>query len=194
MPWKNGAGFTTELVVEPASGSLADGFHWRVSMAAVPSSGPFSRFPGLDRTLVLLEGKGLKVSHGVHGGALLSRPLDHCVFPGDWETQGELVDGPCRDFNVMSDRSVGRHTLQVLRPGPEAVPLPQGPVVLVFCAQGRARIPALEETLGGLELLRVEGAGPLAVLGLEPDTALIVVVLHPNLGSGGSGRWAWDPS
>ena len=71
MPWKNGAGSTTELVIEPPGATLAGGFHWRVSMATVAESGPFSSFPGYDRTLLLLEGQGLELEHGPHGRVLL---------------------------------------------------------------------------------------------------------------------------
>jgi environmental stress-induced protein Ves len=179
MPWKNGGGSTTELLVEPPSGSLASGFHWRVSMAPLESSGPFSSFPGLDRTLLLLEGGGLRVDHGPRGSATLARPLEACTFPGEWATTGQLLAGPCRDFNVMSDRTKVRHEVYVLRPGPVLTPLPAGPVVLVFCASGQASIPILGETLEPVELLCAEGLPALGVQAQAPDTALIAVVFHP---------------
>ena len=75
MPWKNGAGSTTELLIDPPGATLAGGFRWRVSMATVAESGPFSSFPGLDRTLLLLEGEGMELDHGPHGRALLPGPL-----------------------------------------------------------------------------------------------------------------------
>lgn len=178
MPWKNGAGFTTELMVEPASATLATGFLWRLSMAAVATSGPFSRFPGLDRTLLLLEGQGLRVDHEGHGSSLLAGPLEACAFPGEWATQGTLVDGPCLDFNVMSDRRAVRHEVSILHPGPQGFHLPQGPVVLVFCAKGRVTFPALEVTLEARNLLRLDARCADGVV-LEPDTALIVVAIHP---------------
>ncbi|MBM7325185.1 HutD family protein, partial [Agrobacterium sp. S2] len=49
MPWKNGGGVTTEIIVHPAKASMAD-FDWRISMANVAQDGPFSIFPGVDRT------------------------------------------------------------------------------------------------------------------------------------------------
>jgi len=50
MPWKNGGGTTTEIAVAPEGASLND-FDWRISMAHVGADGPFSSFPGIDRTL-----------------------------------------------------------------------------------------------------------------------------------------------
>ena len=57
MPWKNGGGVTIEIAVSP-SGSSLDTFDWRVSMATVIEPGPFSSFPGIDRTLCVLTGNG----------------------------------------------------------------------------------------------------------------------------------------
>ena len=43
MPWRNGGGTTSEIVVEPGPGGR---FHFRLSIADVEASGPFSGFPG----------------------------------------------------------------------------------------------------------------------------------------------------
>jgi environmental stress-induced protein Ves len=189
MPWRNGAGSTTELLVEPPLASLQTGFQWRLSMAGLATSGPFSAFPGYDRTLLLLEGRGVALDHGAHGRALLAQPLDACAFPGEWPTQGVLVDGPCRDFNVMSARASVRHEVHVLRPGPDGTSLPEGPVVVVFCVSGRLGLAALGETLEAGELMRLDGHGALKAVGLAPDTALIAAVFRPvgkaRTGTGG---------
>ena len=50
-PWKNGGGCTTEIAIAPPGASL-DAFEWRISLATIAASGPFSAFPGVDRTLV----------------------------------------------------------------------------------------------------------------------------------------------
>ena len=42
-PWKNGGGITHEVIRVPAD---PEDFRWRVSMAEVAASGPFSRFTG----------------------------------------------------------------------------------------------------------------------------------------------------
>jgi environmental stress-induced protein Ves len=53
--WKNGAGTTREIAVEPA-GAGTDDFDWRLSLAEVDRDAPFSAFPGVDRCIVLLRG------------------------------------------------------------------------------------------------------------------------------------------
>ncbi|CAB3752768.1 Protein Ves [Paraburkholderia solisilvae] len=57
-PWKNGGGVTREIAAYPHAAGY-DTFIWRVSLADVEQAGPFSRFAGVDRTLVLLSGAGM---------------------------------------------------------------------------------------------------------------------------------------
>ncbi|MGE5625448.1 MAG: HutD family protein [Bacillota bacterium] len=109
MPWKNGMGFTTELAVEPAGAGL-DGFDWRLSMADVVSDGDFSLYPGYDRTLMLATGKGLELDFAAASAPQrLRRPGQAAQFSGDWPARCHLLDGPVRDFNVMTARGRVEH-------------------------------------------------------------------------------------
>ena len=56
VPWKNGGGLTREVLASPAAAGL-ERFDWRISTAEVRVAGPFSAFPGIERTLCVLEGK-----------------------------------------------------------------------------------------------------------------------------------------
>jgi environmental stress-induced protein Ves len=53
MRWKNGGGTTTQILVEPQGAAR---LAWRVSVADVAASGPFSSFPGYERHIVVIEG------------------------------------------------------------------------------------------------------------------------------------------
>jgi environmental stress-induced protein Ves len=113
MPWKNGAGRTTEIAVHPAGAAL-DAFDWRVSIADVARDGPFSAFPGVDRTLVLLEGAGMRLA-GAEDAASLTTPFVPHDFRGDEAVDCTLVAGPCRDFNAMFRRGRGHGSVAVVR-------------------------------------------------------------------------------
>ena len=52
VSWKNGGGSTTEIAVFPPDAGFDD-FDWRVSLATVAADGPFSAFPGIERTLAM---------------------------------------------------------------------------------------------------------------------------------------------
>ena len=86
-------------------------------MAEVASDGPFSHFPGIDRTLVLAQGRDLTLT--VAGEPhRLAEPGDLVAFPGEAETSARLGHGPVRDINVMSRRGRFGHRVTLLCAGP----------------------------------------------------------------------------
>jgi environmental stress-induced protein Ves len=108
-PWKNGGGSTRTIAVSPPESGFDD-FDWRVSIADVVSSGEFSRFPGVDRIILLLDGAGM-VLHFNGGSVALTTPYEPLPFSGDEAVRSELLNGATRDFNVMTRR--GRATADV---------------------------------------------------------------------------------
>ena len=131
--WKNGGGVTREIAAYPA-GSDLETFVWRLSVADVEQPGPFSRFPGIDRTLVLLAGKGMLLDE--RGGITYSlmKPLDAAHFNGETAIEASLVDGPTRDFNLMLRRGRVRGLIDVWRGNAEHTL--DADVMLLFCASG----------------------------------------------------------
>jgi environmental stress-induced protein Ves len=134
MPWKNGGGTTIEIARFPEGASLED-FDWRVSMARVEKSGPFSSFPGIDRSLAVLEGDGVVLALPGRGSIELDRASPPFVFPGDIEVVAEL-GVPTLDFNVMTRRGRARHLLSRVRVVEPTHLLPLGDVLVVVTLQG----------------------------------------------------------
>ena len=99
-PWKNGGGTTRELVAWP---NAAD-WVWRLSVAEVASSGPFSIFEGVQRWFAVLAGAGVRLHLQAPGGAqthdLTVRSAPLC-FDGAVPVQCDLLVGPTQDFNLM---------------------------------------------------------------------------------------------
>ncbi len=116
MPWKNGGGETVEVAVYPEGSDLA-GFGWRVSMATVASDGPFSSFPGVDRTLAVLSGDGMELEIDGMGRQVLGPHGAPLAFPADAPTFARLTGGPITDLNVMTRRGLFAHTLERVSPG-----------------------------------------------------------------------------
>jgi len=113
MPWKNAGGLTEEIASHPDGGGL-DSFDWRVSIAEVARDGPFSRFPGIDRTIVLLEGAGMRLSRGDRE-IVLQTPFEPYAFDGGDAIDCALIEGPVRDFNAMVRRARARGAFAVVR-------------------------------------------------------------------------------
>ncbi|WP_063625113.1 HutD family protein [Paraburkholderia mimosarum] len=135
-PWKNGGGVTREIAAAPMVSTAAaslDTFAWRVSVADVAQAGPFSRFEGVDRTLVLLEGAGMLLDEAGSTHAL-TQPLDVARFAGEAAIDARLVNGATRDFNLMVRRGAARGTLEVWRENARYTLRAQ--TVLLYCAQG----------------------------------------------------------
>lgn len=111
MPWKNGGGFTTEIAVFPEEGDLGS-FDWRISMAVVSTDGPFSAFPEIDRTLLVLEGEGMELAVGGEPPVYLTPTSSPLAFPADVATTARLVSGPITDLNVMTRRGHWKHQVE----------------------------------------------------------------------------------
>lgn len=111
MPWKNGGGDTWELAIEPAGAAL-DEFEWRISSARVTAPGGFSSFPGIDRSLVLLDGDGLGLVAGDGPAFILATDSQPWRFAGEEPVHAEPLNGPVTDFNVMTRRGNWRHVLE----------------------------------------------------------------------------------
>ena len=114
MPWKNGFGTTTEIAIDPPDADVGGRFRWRLSIADVQRSGPFSAFPGYERTIMVIAGHGMDLAIADQPARRLDRLFDPFVFSGDSTAECRLLDGPIRDFNLMVERSSLRSHLEVL--------------------------------------------------------------------------------
>ena len=177
MAWKNGGGVTREIVREPAGASLDD-FDWRVSVADIAAAGPFSRFVGIDRHLLLLEGDGVNLT-SVEAGLDVNLLADDTVlaFSGDVDMGSQLLGGAVRDFNVMTKRGVWQAQVEVWT-AEGGIHAEAG---LILQTKGRARC---EHEKGEIVLAAGQGCwwqGQMASLRWQPlsaDAKAIVVVLQ----------------
>jgi environmental stress-induced protein Ves len=104
MLWSNGGGSTTELF------KFGDPFVFRLSIAMVKSDGPFSLFPMIDRTLILIDGLGFHLNEKV-----LQDKFSPISFAGEEQIACSLINGECLDFNVMVDRRWGKTKTEILK-------------------------------------------------------------------------------
>jgi uncharacterized protein len=97
-PWKNGGGITHEALRVPPSG---DPFRFRVSVAHIDASGPFSEFAEYQRKMVLLKGAGIDLRFGDGVQKSLRKVGELLEFDGAMAAHCELLNGPCVDLNLM---------------------------------------------------------------------------------------------
>lgn len=173
MPWKNGGGVTRELLKLPHPSEPAR-FLARLSIASVAASGPFSVFPGIERTILVLEGAGMALTLGGAPEVVLDRRSPPFVFPGEAETHCRLLEGPVRDFNLMVDRALAEATLEVVQLAPGGTrAVPGTGIVLLHGVEGRASLSG--SPLAAEETLWLEAPGPLV---LRSDEGARVIAIH----------------
>jgi environmental stress-induced protein Ves len=107
MPWKNGGGTTREVLKFPVSATI-DTFDWRISLAAVATSGPFSIFPEIDRTMIVTDGQGIEL-HDKNERIAVRRSDEPFSFAGEIPYRASLIGGPIADLNVMTRRTRYSH-------------------------------------------------------------------------------------
>lgn len=118
MPWKNGGGITTEIFKIPSKKS--ESFLFRLSLANISMDGPFSAFLNIDRILVLINGSGLHLK-GDDRNIELNKLLTPLHFRGEEIFFCSLLNGPCVDFNIMTDRNYANSTFSLIHPENNAV-------------------------------------------------------------------------
>lgn len=176
-PWKNGGGVTREIVCQPPGADM-DSFDWRVSIAHIASSGPFSAFPGIDRVITLLSGGGV---HLLGDDGQVDHPLDTPLAPfafaGEAAIHARLLAGDCHDFNVMTRRAVCRASLQVVRSACDWPTASQG---LLMAVQGHWVLEgSRSEQLAPQQGLWWSDASLAWRLRPQsPDAALLAMTLH----------------
>lgn len=175
QPWKNGGGVTREIVSWPPGSTVSD-FDWRVSIAHIASSGPFSAFPGVDRVITLLEGAGVLLTSS---DGSVNHPLNQALmpfaFPGEAPIQADLLGPDCHDFNVMTRRSACSARVQVLN---RSTHLPSATLGLLLACGGQWE--ANGHTLAAAEGLWWHGVPEAwALTTHSEDAALIAVLIQP---------------
>ena len=172
-PWKNGGGTTREIITFP-EGSNYDTFEWLVSAAHVGRDGPFSNFPGVDRSMVILSGVSMTL-HGLSDAPVVLTPTTPpYAFPGDVSVAATLADGPIEDLNLMSRRAQFAHSMRRAALDQPVAVLARG-VTLVLAERGVVRAKSSAESV-------VFDAGDTLVCEsdfvLTGDTGSQAVVMH----------------
>ncbi len=178
--WRNDGGWTRDVARDSPH---EHGFSWRVSIADVEADGPFSRFEGFDRLLVLLDGIGMNLVCTDNGEVMQLRPTaTRARFAGEVAITAELLDGPTTDFNVIWDRS--RFSLEECNDWRDrSIGGRDGSVVVVHVLSGSVETDARVNGIAGDTMIEENGLA----IRLAGDAEAIVVVLDRLVDANQSG-------
>lgn len=187
VPWRNGGGTTCELlalVASDATGAEANhAFDARVSLATIAQPGPFSAFPGIDRQITLLDGRGVRLA--AQDGAVdhrLEQALVPFAFDGGialdaaWADGGAGIAGgdgdAARVLNVMTRRGRCHATVEIMTTSAtlgEASPSSNRKVTLHLVARGAWRVAGPGDAVATATLTAGQGAYSDSRLDALPD-------------------------
>jgi len=179
VPWRNGGGVTREVAT---GGSGEEGFDWRISIADVEVPGPFSAFPGVDRTITLVGGDRMDL---VIDGVVHTLGLHELLtFDGASQTSCRLPNGPTRDLNVMTrrDRASAQIAITDLSQT-ERLTLAEGQFLLLL--NGSALVTGERggrTDLGPLDVVCPDGSAVRCITG-SGRAAVVRIVSSPNVSS-----------
>ena len=174
VPWKNGGGSTIEIAIGPQDAGFED-FDWRVSLATIAEDGAFSQFPGVDRTLALVEGHGMSLQ--IDGEpTLISEAEPVAQFDGSSQVFAKLSRGVTTDFNVMtrSDRCYHQFGRRILSGDSRFVT--RADVTVLFLAEGDSLDLANDNERIGLVRYDAVVLDPDHIWTLEAGQATIFIV------------------
>lgn len=177
MPWKNGGGSTSEIAIFPP-GATIDDFDWRLSMACVEQSGPFSAFAGIDRTLAILDGAGFRLDFPDGVSATLTPAAAPYAFPADVATECQLLDGPVNDLNLMTRRGLVSHEVVRFRLDEPGVIALDAEVAMIFCIRGRAELSSASTSFALDPRDTAIGFGAAVSFDAVPDETCEVLVMQ----------------
>lgn len=178
--WRNELGWTREIHRFPQR----EDWDWRISIAEIERDSEFSRFPGIDREIVLLAGNGMRLRFDDGEVRELQPPHDRMRFAGERQVSAELLDGPTHDFNLMWRRDrVQTHLWHRPIVGPMVIFVEPHSTWVVYMITGHARfaddsgLPSLDTgdsalLQAGDQRLRhvLDGGGEALLIRLTPES------------------------
>jgi environmental stress-induced protein Ves len=170
QPWRNGGGWTTEVLGEPRNPTM-DNFAWRISIATIEGDSDFSVFPGIDRHLMPLSPAGLTLEFDAvreQVGQFSSHG-----FAGEVSVRATGVTETSLDLNLMIRRGSLVGTLVSANiDGPfEIAADPREKVVVIVLEGGAVIDDTTVEPLDAAELgatSTLSGTGVVAIARIRP--------------------------
>jgi hypothetical protein len=153
---------------------------WRVSIAEVASDGAFSRFEQTDRIIMLLEGKGFCLHGAAERTVVLDKALEPFAFAGETAIDCTLINGPVRDFNLMTRRADVKASLQVLSVT-EPLSLTLANESLLYLASGQLQLSFKDQSYqleAGQSLLCIAEMGELQIKAGVESCQLVWICIH----------------
>ena len=140
-PWNNGGGMTQDVWLWPEA-APQDRFDIRLSLASIDTDGPFSSFPGIDRTITLVGGAPFVLEFG-DSRAQHMEFLQPFRFDSVQTPSSRLNEGAANAFNVMTRQGKWTHRVSIVHGGdPRDLPVPRNGIAVLHVVRGSWQVEA----------------------------------------------------
>lgn len=137
--WKNNLG-ESRLILRSPQDSQPDDFDWQGGTATMSGTLPFSDYPGIDRSLCVIGGQGLRVQSQLRD-LVLTKESGPFHFQGEETIVGTtLGQDVMQDFNILSRRDGFSHQTRRVSVPSEGVAHPLGDVCIIYVQAGRVSV------------------------------------------------------
>ncbi|MES2073748.1 MAG: HutD family protein [Pseudomonadota bacterium] len=178
-PWKNGGGSTADVLAEPPGASL-EHFDWRVSLASIEGSGPFSEFKGVDRSLHLISEAPLRLLVD-EVCFQLDRQNPSLRFSGEARVRAETGGQAHTVLNVMCRRHSFAHAVSLHAfSGSQQLELSPATTIL-FVQSGACRLAGQDIVLQQYDALRVQDETAILLQATAPTRLLAIAITLASL-------------
>ncbi|NNJ76619.1 MAG: HutD family protein [Anderseniella sp.] len=145
-PWNNGGGMTQDVWLWPEAASQ-DSFDIRLSLASIDTDGPFSSFPGIDRTITLVGGAPFVLEFG-DSHAQRMEFLQPLRFDSVQTPSSRLIEGAASAFNVMTRQGKWTHRVSIIHGGePSDLTVPRNGIAVLHAVFGNWQVDAGERVV-----------------------------------------------
>ncbi len=144
-PWRNGGGRTRTIAMQSREAGEPP-WDWRISVATVERSGPFSAFADVDRASLLLGSGQIELSAAGEATRRLQRPGEVMAYRGDaaWQATVQRDGSPLLLLNVMTRRGAAAAKVQALSGDANL----RGRSLTVLAMGGRWRVDGVQVAVG----------------------------------------------
>ena len=177
-PWNNGGGITRDVWLWPET-AAQDAFDIRLSLASIDTDGPFSAFPGIDRTITQVAGSPFVL--------VFSSGHEHCMellqpfsFDSVQTPSSRLGKAGVSAFNVMTRQGRWTHKVSIVLGGePSNKALPHNAIAILHTVFGDWQVDAGDRLVAGVgDTVVVEKAQSMH-LNAPAGAAAVVAILQP---------------
>lgn len=174
--WKNNLGESRLILRSPPDGEPGD-FDWQVGTATMSGTLPFSDYPGIDRSLCVIGGQGLRIRSQLRD-LVLTKESAPFHFQGEEKIVGTtLGQDVMQDFNILSRRDGFTHRARRVSVPPEGVAHPVGDISIIYVQTGRATVTlgsqSVEMDTGDTAIARDSNLGHCQIASQQDSVCII---------------------